>query len=206
MLTWHGPASACCSSSSLSSPCITSCRVTVRSELSSSFGSVVGFAFFVFLLVWQIRHILSSSHPGLRAVESLATIAVLFIVLFALLYYFMGRSDAAGFSQHLDKTTALYFTVTVLSTVGFGDITPATDPARVAVMLQMVMDIILIAVVLRLIVGAAKIGRNRQSDTVTDQPAQETEAAGNIARVAEVGTRAMSVLIVTMCSEREGGQ
>lgn len=136
---------------------------------------LVGFSFFVALLVWQIRHILSSSRPGLRAVESMATIAVLFIVLFAVLYYSMGRSDAAGFSQHLDKTTALYFTVTILSTVGFGDITPITDPARVAVMLQMVMDIILIAVVLRLIMSAAKIGHNRQSNTAADQPAQETE-------------------------------
>ena len=34
----------------------------------------------------------------------------------------MAASDPAGFSQPLDRTTALYFTMTVLATVGFGDI------------------------------------------------------------------------------------
>ena len=52
--------------------------------------------------------------------------------------------------------SALYFTVTVFSTVGFGDITPATDPARVAVMAQMLCDLIFIAVVVRLILEAAR--------------------------------------------------
>jgi hypothetical protein len=52
-------------------------------------------------------------------------------------------------------TSALYFTVTVLSTVGFGDISPRTDGARITVMIQMLCDLALIAVVVRLIFGAA---------------------------------------------------
>ena len=37
-----------------------------------------------------------------------------------------GRSRGS-FTQPLDHTTALYFTVTVFATVGFGDIVAATD-------------------------------------------------------------------------------
>ena len=36
---------------------------------------------------------------------------------------------------------------TVLSTVGFGDITPRTDPTRVMVSIQMLLDLVLIGVV-----------------------------------------------------------
>ena len=45
--------------------------------------------------------------------------------------------------------------MTVLSTVGFGDIAPKTDAARLATMAQMVSDLILLAVVIRLIFGVA---------------------------------------------------
>jgi hypothetical protein len=51
---------------------------------------------------------------------------------------------------------ALYFTVTVFSTVGFGDITAKTDGARALVSVQMILDLILIASVARLLVTAAR--------------------------------------------------
>ena len=43
------------------------------------------------------------------------------------------------FSQKLDHSRALYFTITVFSTVGFGDITPTNDAARLAVGAQMLL-------------------------------------------------------------------
>jgi voltage-gated potassium channel len=52
----------------------------------------------------------------------------------------------------------LYFTVTVFSTVGFGDITPKTDMARIVAMVQMLADLAVIAVVVRMILGAATRG------------------------------------------------
>ena len=61
-----------------------------------------------------------------------------FVVVFAWTYLTMARSDPATFTQPLTRVSALYLTVTVFSTVGFGDITPVTDAARVTVMAQMV--------------------------------------------------------------------
>ena len=58
----------------------------------------------------------------------------------------------------MTRTTALYFTVTVFSTVGFGDITPHTDLARLVTTTQMLADLVVVAVVVRLILGAAKGG------------------------------------------------
>ncbi|HTT88103.1 MAG TPA: potassium channel family protein, partial [Acidimicrobiales bacterium] len=69
------------------------------------------------------------------------------------------------FSQALDHTRALYFTITVFSTVGFGDITPTTDSARILVSIQMLLDLVIIGAVARILINAAKIGLARN-----DQP------------------------------------
>ena len=72
--------------------------------------------------------------------------------------------DALG--GRLTRTEALYFTVTVLSTVGFGDITPKTDVARIIVTIQMVLDLLVLGVVVRLILDTA---RRRSSQIRADQ-------------------------------------
>jgi hypothetical protein len=40
-------------------------------------------------------------------------------------------------AEPLSRTDALYYTITVFSTVGFGDITPRADLARIVTMVQM---------------------------------------------------------------------
>jgi voltage-gated potassium channel len=89
----------------------------------------------------------------------MARLLPLFIVLFAWIYVTMSVKDPSTFSEPLDKSAALYFTVTVLSTVGFGDITPVTDVARLMVSVQMICDLVVIAIVVKLITGVAKHAR-----------------------------------------------
>ncbi|MGW3917718.1 potassium channel family protein [Streptomyces sp. NPDC005070] len=115
------------------------------------------------LLAWQIREITLAPRPELRAMEALATTAPLYMLLFATTYYLMGRSAAGSFSETLSRTDSLYFTVTVFSTVGFGDITPLTEAARVLVTGQMVVNVLLIGVAARLLVSAVQRGRLQQN-------------------------------------------
>jgi hypothetical protein len=68
----------------------------------------------------------------------------------------MSISSQRAFGQQLTHVSALYFAVTVFSTVGFGDITAKTDAARLAVTAQMICDLAVVAVVVRLIFGAAR--------------------------------------------------
>ena len=49
------------------------------------------------------------------------------------LYYVMGQNDASTFSEDLSRSDALYFTITTFATVGFGDITPKGETARLVV-------------------------------------------------------------------------
>ena len=79
-------------------------------------------------MVWEVRAIAGARYPGLRAAEALGLILPLFLVLFAAAYFVMERVPAASFTEPLTRTDALYFAVTVFSTVGFGTSPPSPRP------------------------------------------------------------------------------
>lgn len=74
----------------------------------------------------------------------------------------MAALSARSFSQPLNHTDALYFTVTVFATVGFGDTTATTATARQVVTGQMIIDLIILGLGARVILGAVSRGRQRQ--------------------------------------------
>ena len=83
-------------------------------------------------------------YPALKAAQALGLVLPLYLLVFASTYYVMERASAANFSQPLTRTDALYFTVTVFSTVGFGDITPRSEAARIVLIVQMLGDLALL--------------------------------------------------------------
>ena len=113
------------------------------------------------LVAWLTRSIINAAFPQVAAAEALGVIAVVFVALFAGIYLMLDSSGSPAFSQGLDHVKALYMTVTVLSTVGFGDIVARTNTARILVTIQMVLDLVLIGAVVRLLFMAASHGLNR---------------------------------------------
>jgi len=113
----------------------------------------------------------ASPHPGVRAAETLAFILPFFLLLFASTYFVMERASAVSFTQPLTRTDALYFTVTVFTTVGFGDISAKAEAARVVVIVQMLADLVLLGAGIRVLLGAVQHGRARRSQTAADPPA-----------------------------------
>ena len=113
-------------------------------------------ALVVVVFVWQIRRIAVAELPELRAIEALGIVIAVFLIAFSAIYLAMSHQLAGNFTQPLDHTQALYLTITVFSTVGFGDITPKTDAARLVVSAQMLLDLVVIGAVVRLLFNAAK--------------------------------------------------
>jgi hypothetical protein len=116
---------------------------------------------FSVVLAFEVRRILKSKHPMLRATVAMATVIPLFLVSFSWLYLVTSQTSLATFGMHLSRSSALYFTITVFSTVGFGDITPKTDSARLIVSIQMLADLAVIAIVARLILAAVNRAQQR---------------------------------------------
>jgi voltage-gated potassium channel len=132
---------------------------------SAAFGVItllVGLLGLVALIAFQIHAIVKAEYPVLRAVGALATSAPLFLLQFAASYFVLGKISAANFSEPLTRTDALYFTVTVFATVGFGDITATTQGARILVTAQMLLGILIVGLGARIFVDAVKQGRQQQ--------------------------------------------
>ncbi|MGW1543008.1 potassium channel family protein [Streptomyces sp. NPDC002309] len=130
---------------------------------------VCGLLAVVVVFSWEIRTIVRSPHPRLKAVEALAATVPLFLLLFASAYYLLGRSCPAAFSEPLTRTDALYFALTTFATVGYGDITARSQTGRVLAMLQMTGGLLLVGVAARVLAGAVQAGlAQRRSRAVDD--------------------------------------
>ena len=128
-------------------------------------GLVLGLLALIAVIALQVHRIVRSEHPTLRAVEALALTIPLYVLLFATGYYLVSRANVATFGESLTRIDAMYFSATVVTTVGFGDITAKTQAARVLVTIQMMLDLVIIGLVVRLVVNAVKVGQRRHEPT-----------------------------------------
>ena len=134
---------------------------------------IIALVAFIALVIFQTRWIIRARFPRLRAVESLATSLPLLLLLFSGAYVVMATVSASNFGEKLTHTDALYFTATVFTTVGFGDITAKSEGARLLVTGQMVTDLIILGIGAKIILGAVTRGRRRQPQNAgAGQPGQ----------------------------------
>jgi hypothetical protein len=121
------------------------------------------------LLAWHVRAIIgTATYPRLRAIGAVATGLPLLLVVFAVAYLLLERAHPGSFNQPLDRLAALYYTVTIFATVGFGDIAPVAAAARAITTVQMVVDVVAIGLIAKLLVGAVETGMRRRKASGED--------------------------------------
>ena len=86
-------------------------------------------------------------------------------VVFASTYCTIAAQQPNAFSEPLDRTDGIYFTVTVFATVGFGDITPVSQLARVLVTVQMLVGLVAVGLIAKLLFGAVQVAVARRAGT-----------------------------------------
>jgi voltage-gated potassium channel len=126
------------------------------------------------MLMVEVRGIMRSARPRLRAFRALLVGVPAMLVVFAATYSVVDAGQEGAFSEPLSRTDGLYFTVTIFSTVGFGDITARSELARVLVTTQMVISLVTVGLVARLVVVAVHHAEARQAASGTG-PADPTD-------------------------------
>jgi len=135
---------------------------TLISQARYLTGFLIGAAVVLAVLALEFSRTMRSPYARLRAVEALLTAGPLFIVLFATSHYVIGQLDPAGYSEPMTRLDALYFTITTFATVGYGDISPHSQIARLVSLVQMVCGIILVGVIAKLLFGIAQESDHRR--------------------------------------------
>jgi hypothetical protein len=118
-------------------------------------------------LVVEVRGILRSARPQLRAVRALLTGVPMLLVAFAAAYCIVDAGQEDAFSEPISRTDGLYFAVTVFSTVGFGDVTARSELARVLVTIQMLIGLVTVGVIARVLVAAVRAAEARRGTSAT---------------------------------------
>ncbi len=121
-------------------------------------GLLAGFVALVAITPFTIRRtraITASDQPIMAAAEAIVFVVAMLVFGFSSVYLAIDRGNGqfVGLSTKID---AVYFTSTTLATVGFGDIHAEGQAARLAVTAQMVLDLSLLAIAVRLLVRAAQ--------------------------------------------------
>ncbi|MGH3794345.1 MAG: potassium channel family protein [Pseudonocardiaceae bacterium] len=137
-------------------------------DTDATVGLLAGLVGFAAVITWQIRAIARSAVPRLRAIQALAAGLPLLLLIFASTYLVLADNQATSFTEPLSRTDSLYFTVTVFSTVGFGDIVPRTEIARLVVLTQMIVDLIAVGVLAKVILGAVQVSVQRRKGSAPD--------------------------------------
>lgn len=107
------------------------------------------------LVVRRLQLVRVSTTPVLEAVEAISLLLTMVVVGFASIY--LQVSEVEGqFAGMETKVDALYFTVITLSTVGFGDVVPTGQTARVLVTAQIVVNLSFIAATVRVLARTAQ--------------------------------------------------
>lgn len=120
--------------------------------------AVVGLIFFTLVAFIMIQDILSNKHKVdfsliMGAVCVYLFIAITFEFLFELIYFFDPMSFDGLTEESLKDGPFFYFSIVTLTTLGYGDITPATRIARSFVSLEAVVGQIYLTVLVARLVG-----------------------------------------------------
>jgi len=122
---------------------------------------VVGMIGYLALVFRRMVHLAKASNPVVQLGESLILVIVGLVCLFAFTYAVLGAYEPDAFNVEVDKHAALYFSMTVTTTTGFGDIVATSPFSRNMVSLQMFITLIVLASAIRGVTFAAQLARKR---------------------------------------------
>lgn len=138
-------------------------------------GIAAGVVLLAVLVVWlvdRVRRVARSERPVVEAAAALVQVLFVLVAGFAATYYALNHdgTQVAGLETRID---ALYFTVTTLSTVGFGDVVAVGQEARIVVIIQILFNLVFLGTAVRVLSAAAN--RRWSESTAAQEPTAPPE-------------------------------
>ncbi len=116
---------------------------------------VLGLAAIVPVAIRSANAVAVAERPFRTAVEAIVLVVALLVFGFSSVFVAINHGDGQ-FVGLVTRVDSVYFTVTTMSTVGFGDIHAAGQAARVAVSIQIAFDLSFLALSVRLLASAVR--------------------------------------------------
>ena len=119
------------------------------------FGALLYLATIIYLLQYVFRPNVMTTDKLFGAAAGYLMLGVFWAYLYRLTGYYNPAAFAvAGQPTSLDSFTALYFSMTVLTSTGFGDIAPLTKEARAICMVEQIVGVLFAAILIARLAGA----------------------------------------------------
>ena len=138
----------------------------------SVLGLIAGLGLLVYETVRQVRR-LAGARPddGVVRIESLIFLIYFVVPLFALGYFALESADPSQFAELTTKTDALYFTVSTLATVGFGDVHATDQLSRILVTIQVAFDLVFVGALVTLLTSLIRQrATTRRAERAGEEP------------------------------------
>lgn len=107
--------------------------------------TLVGIGILGWAITGQVRRQLAMDAGA--NLQSLVMLLELVVVFFAAAYFLLELSSPGQIADLKTRTDSLYFTLSTLTTVGFGDVHAVGQLARVLVIIQMIFDVVFVAAI-----------------------------------------------------------
>jgi voltage-gated potassium channel len=114
-------------------------------------GSLIAWVLLAFLARAESRRSRAKLPREYHRVQQLLSALYMLVLSFALLYVVTATAAPEQFAGLANRSDALYFSVTIMATVGFGDVHAVGTPARLMVTAQMLFNLIYLGTALRVL-------------------------------------------------------
>ncbi len=145
-------------------------EVQARTAWRSILLTLLAIGLLTALYVVMLRRIAGSRRPVLMALSLVVVLFLGVVLVFAYIYLSMqtrSPGQVPGLVTHLDS---LYFTVTMIATVGFGDIAPTGQAARAVATVQMTFNLVFLGFLVRSAFQVGQHGFQRRVEAETPEP------------------------------------
>jgi voltage-gated potassium channel len=136
--------------------------------------ALAGLGGLTYAFVVLANHARQASDQTSVRLEALVAVLYAFVVFTSLVYLALA-SDKGQFTGLNNRVDALYFTMSTIATVGFGDVHATGEVARAVVTVQIFLDLIIVGLVARIILPSVVDARTRARRSAGSEPTEDVD-------------------------------